>query len=130
MAQPNNPRPGTPPGNVMKPTPRTLPTPSVNAGTTTTRTTTITAKGPVRPFLFDKSNYRIMLGGVLLILLGLFLMAGGKSADPHQFHYDEIFSFRRVTLAPVIMMIGFCLQIYAIMKRPAAIAVAMHDTTA
>ncbi len=126
MAQPNNPRPGNNPGNVIKPTPRTLPTPSVNAGataTTTTRVTTATVKGPIRPFLFDKSNYRVMLGGLGLILLGLVLMAGGKSADPHVFRYDDIFSFRRVTLAPVMMMIGFCLQIYAIMKRPATVVV-------
>ena len=60
-----------------------------------------------------------MIGGVVLILLGLLLIAGGKSPDPHQFNYDEIYSFRRITLAPILMMIGFALEVYAIMKKPA-----------
>lgn len=148
MAQPNNPKnnPGTP-GGLHKPTPRggntppqprTLPTPTAakTTTTTTTRTTVTPAKkvatGPVRPFLFDKSNYQIMLLGVGLILLGLFLMAGGKSPDPHVFKYDEIFSFRRVTLAPLVMMLGFGLEFYAILKRPRtgeAIVVEMQDET-
>lgn len=134
MAQPNNPRNN--PENVMRPTPRTLPTPTPAAARTTPtsgKAIAATTKAPVRPFLFDKSNYRLIILGVVLILLGLFLMAGGKSPDPHVFRYDEVFSFRRVTLAPVLMMIGFCLQIYAIMKKPAsseAIAVVMEDTKA
>src|SRR5690606_27622427 len=69
-------------------------------------------------FLFDRSNYTWMIAGVILILIGLVLMAGGKSPDPHQFNYDEIYSFRRITLAPVLMMIGFALEVYAIMKKP------------
>lgn len=70
-------------------------------------------------FLFDKTNYRWMIGGALVILAGFFLMAGGKSADPAQFNYDEIYSFRRITLAPVLVMIGFAIEVYAIMKKPA-----------
>lgn len=70
-------------------------------------------------FLFDKSNYTLMIGGVVLILLGLFLMTGGKSPDPHKFNYDEIYSFRRITLAPVMIMIGFAIEAYTIMKKPA-----------
>jgi uncharacterized membrane protein len=97
------------------------------ATTTTTKTqTTRTTKAPDNKvprgnqvFLFDKSNYTWMLAGVFLILLGIVLTAGGKSADPHQFNYDEIYSFRRITLAPLLMMIGFGIEIYAIMKKPA-----------
>ncbi len=59
-----------------------------------------------------------MLGGIGLILLGFFLMAGGKSANPNEFHYDEIYSFRRITLAPIIIMLGFGVEAYAIMKKP------------
>lgn len=70
-------------------------------------------------FLFDKGNYTWMIGGIVLILLGLALMAGGKSPDPHKFNYDEIYSFRRITLAPILMMIGFAIEVYAIMKKPA-----------
>ncbi|MBS1783098.1 MAG: DUF3098 domain-containing protein [Bacteroidetes bacterium] len=69
-------------------------------------------------FLFDKSNYTLMIAGVVLIFIGLALMPGGKSPDPHKFNYDEIYSFRRITLAPILMMIGFAIEVYAIMKKP------------
>ena len=69
-------------------------------------------------FLLDKGNYMWMIIGVVLILISLFLMAGGKSEDPNQFNYDELYSFRRITLAPIIMMIGFAIEVYAIMKKP------------
>lgn len=68
-------------------------------------------------FLFDKSNYKWMLIGVAFILLGLVLMAGGKSPDPHKFNYDEIYSFRRITLAPVMILIGLGVEVYAIIKK-------------
>lgn len=91
------------------------------------KTTSASAKKPVKTnepkgnqvFLFDKGNYTWMLAGIALILLGLVLVAGGKSPDPHQFNYDELYSFRRITLAPIIMMIGFAMEVYAIMKKPA-----------
>lgn len=69
-------------------------------------------------FLFDKENYMWMIGGIVLILLGFVLLAGGKSPDPHAFNYDEIYSFRRITLAPLVMLLGFGIEIYAIMKKP------------
>ena len=75
--------------------------------------------------LFDRSNYMWMAGGVGLMLIGLFLMAGGKSADPHQFNYDEIYSFQRITLAPIVIMIGMIVEIYAIMKKPLSAAEAV-----
>lgn len=79
-------------------------------------------------FLFDKENYMWMLGGVALILLGFVLMAGGKSANPHEFHYDEIYSFRRITLAPIVVLLGFAVEVYAIMKKPKETAVAATQT--
>lgn len=70
-------------------------------------------------FLFDKKNYTWMGIGLACIILGFILLAGGKSEDPHQFNYDEIYSFRRITLAPIVMLIGFGIEAYAIMmKRP------------
>lgn len=72
---------------------------------------------PKQDFLFDKSNYKWMLIGVAFILLGLVLMAGGKSADPHKFNYDEIYSFRRITLAPIMILIGLAVEVYAIIKK-------------
>lgn len=68
-------------------------------------------------FLFDKSNYTWMLIGVAVILLGLLLMAGGKSPDPHKFNYDEIYSFRRITLAPMLILLGLGIEVYAIIKK-------------
>jgi DUF3098 family protein len=69
-------------------------------------------------FLFDKENYMWMIGGIALIFIGFLLMAGGKSANPHEFHYDEIYSFRRITLSPIIILLGFAVEVYAIMKKP------------
>lgn len=70
-------------------------------------------------FLFDKSNYMWMIGGVILILIGFILMAGGKSDDPSKFNYNEIYSARRITIAPLLILIGFAVEVYAIMKKPA-----------
>jgi predicted tellurium resistance membrane protein TerC len=70
-------------------------------------------------FLFDKTNYILMIAGIVLIFIGFMLMAGGKSANPHEFHYEEIYSFRRITLAPIVLLLGFVLEVYAIMKKPA-----------
>ncbi len=69
-------------------------------------------------FLFDKENYMWMIGGLALIFIGFLLMSGGKSANPHEFHYDEIYSFRRITLAPIVILLGFAAEAYAIMKKP------------
>lgn len=84
----------------------------------TTTNTTGAAGG--QQFLFDKENYMWMIGGVALILLGFVLMAGGKSTNPHEFNYSEIYSFRRITLAPIVLLSGLCVEIYAIMKKPKA----------
>ena len=70
-------------------------------------------------FLFDKKNYIWMAAGLACILIGFMLLAGGKSADPHQFNYNEIYSFRRITLAPIVIMIGFGIEAYAIMMKRA-----------
>ena len=74
---------------------------------------------PTQQFLFDKSNYIWMLAGVALVILGFILMAGGKSEDPNKFNPDEIFSTTRITIAPLMILLGFAVEIYAIMKKPA-----------
>jgi hypothetical protein len=72
----------------------------------------------VRPiFAFGKENYILMLTGVGLIVLGFFLMTGGGSKDPNVFN-EEMFDFRRLTLSPILILIGFGVGIVAIMKRP------------
>lgn len=70
------------------------------------------------PFIFDRTNYIIMVAGVVVILLGFALMSGGATADPNVFPKEEIYSFRRITLAPIVVMIGFGIEIFAILKRP------------
>ena len=62
------------------------------------------------------TNYILLLVGALIIILGFVLMAGGNPATPENFDYG-IFSFRRITLAPIVVVIGFAFEIYAILKR-------------
>ena len=68
-------------------------------------------------FLFDKVNYKILLVGLAVIALGFILMSGGGSEDPNVFN-KEIFSFRRIRLAPTVALIGFGITIYSILKNP------------
>jgi hypothetical protein len=68
--------------------------------------------------IFTKDNYRWMLIGIIVIAIGMFLMSGGASKDPSVFNKDEVYSFRRITLAPILIMAGLVLEIYAIFKRP------------
>lgn len=84
----------------------------------TTKSNNNTPKGN-QDFLFDKSNYMWMIGGVVLIFIGFLLMTGGKSPDPHQFNYNEVYSARRITIAPILILLGFAAEVYAIMKKPA-----------
>lgn len=71
---------------------------------------------PQSDFSFGKINYLLMLAGTALIILGFVLMSGGKSDDPNVFN-PEVFSFRRITLAPIVVLSGFALNIYAIVKK-------------
>jgi len=70
--------------------------------------------------LFGKENYRWMLIGIVLIALGLLLMAGGKSNDPNVFNKDEVYSFRRITLSPILILGGFVVEIFAIFRKKKA----------
>lgn len=68
-------------------------------------------------FALSKENYKLLLIGFIIIIVGFVLMAGGGSDDPTKFS-EDIFSFRRITLAPIVVLFGFAFEIYAIMKRP------------
>lgn len=70
-----------------------------------------------KEFLFGKRNYRFLLLSLTVIGLGFILMAGGGSEDPNVFN-PEIFNFRRIRLAPTIVLLGFGLAIYAILIPP------------
>ena len=64
-----------------------------------------------------RENYRLLAIGFVIIVVGFLLMLGGKTKDPKEFS-DNIFSFRRITLAPLVVLAGFIFEIWAIMKRP------------
>lgn len=68
-------------------------------------------------FIFEKKNYTFMLIGAGIIALGFILMTGGGSDDPNVFN-PEIFSWRRIRLAPTLVIIGFTVEAYAILLNP------------
>ena len=70
--------------------------------------------------LFSKDNYIWMIAGIVLVVLGILLMSGGKSPDPNVFKDNEVYSFRRITLAPILILIGLGIEVYAIFKKPKA----------
>lgn len=67
--------------------------------------------------LFGKENLRWMIVGAVIIILGLFLMAGGKSEDPNVFDVNEVYGTMRITVAPILIMVGLIIEIFAIMKK-------------
>ncbi|MDR0713504.1 MAG: DUF3098 domain-containing protein [Bacteroidales bacterium] len=71
------------------------------------------------PFPIWKDNYKYIGVGVVILIIGFLLMTGGKSNDPNVFN-PEIFSFRRITLAPIIVVGGFAFILWAIMRKPKA----------
>lgn len=68
-------------------------------------------------FLFQKINYKILVLGLVVIAIGYILMSGGAVEDPNKFN-EDIFNFRRIRLAPTLVLAGFGIVIYAIMKKP------------
>tara|TARA_B100000768_G_scaffold134005_1_gene124782 strand:- start:316 stop:579 length:264 start_codon:yes stop_codon:yes gene_type:complete len=68
-------------------------------------------------FIFQRKNYKFMLIGIAFIALGFILMAGGGSEDPAVFN-PEIYSWRRIRLAPTLILIGFAIEMYAILLNP------------
>jgi fumarate reductase subunit D len=68
-------------------------------------------------FALGRENYKLLAIGFVIIVVGFLLMIGGKSDDPAKFS-NNIFSFRRITLAPIVVLAGFIFEIWAIMKKP------------
>lgn len=67
---------------------------------------------------FDSMNYKLLLIGIGIVILGFILMSGGGTGDPEVFDAKEIFSARRITVAPIVCLIGYVFVIYAIMRKP------------
>ena len=68
-------------------------------------------------FALGKENYKLLAIGFAIIVVGFILLSGGGSDDPNVFS-EDIFNFRRLTIAPIVLLIGFAFEIYAIMKKP------------
>jgi hypothetical protein len=66
---------------------------------------------------FGKENYYLMIAAIVVVVIGFLLMAGGKTHDPNVFNEDEIFSPRRITIAPIIVMIGYIIGIVSIIYK-------------
>lgn len=71
-----------------------------------------------KQILFTKENYTLMIAGLFVLAIGFFLMAGGKSQDPKVFNPNEVYSTTRITVAPILIILGFVIEIVAIMKKP------------
>ena len=68
-------------------------------------------------FLFGKENYMIIIGGVLVLITGYFLMSGGRQ-KPDEYNVEEIYGFWRVTVAPVVVILGYVIVIFGILRKP------------
>lgn len=68
-------------------------------------------------FAFGKENYKILIVGVIIVVIGYCLMVGGGSEDPTKFDANEIFSSRRITLSPIVILAGFVVVLFGIMKK-------------
>ncbi len=91
---------------------------STHTKTTDKKVTTTATKEKIVTHLFDKENYKWMLLGLIVIAIGFILMAGGKSSNPNVFNEKEVYSFRRITIAPILIIGGFIIEIFAIMRKP------------
>jgi hypothetical protein len=70
--------------------------------------------------LFTKDNYTWMIAGIILVGIGIMLMAGGKSDNPNVFEKNEVYSVRRITIAPIVILLGLGIEVFAIFKKPKA----------
>ena len=66
----------------------------------------------------SRENFKYIIIGCLVVILGFALMSGGGTEDPNTFNEDELFSFRRITLAPFLVMAGYGIVLFGILKRP------------
>ncbi len=83
----------------------------------TLRNPSVAKQKPKLP-LFEKDNYRWMGIGVAVVAIGMLIMSGGKNESPNQFDYKLVYSTARITIAPILILAGLMIEIYAIFKRP------------
>ncbi len=83
----------------------------------TTKTTPAQQAGPVTKMVLGKENYYLILAGLAVIVIGFILMSGGHWTDPNVFPKEEVYSTRRITVAPIVVILGFAIEIYAVFHR-------------
>ena len=71
-----------------------------------------------RASMFDRSNYTWMLIGAAVMVVGFLLMAGGRSTDPNVFNPDEVYSTTRITIAPILILLGLAIEVFALFYNP------------
>ena len=69
---------------------------------------------------FNKENYKWMIIGAIVIIIGMFLLSGGENKDPNVFDQNLVYNTRRVTIAPIVILLGFVIEIIAILKKKPA----------
>lgn len=70
------------------------------------------------PNLFGRENYIWILAGIAVMIIGILLMAGGKSEDPNVFRDQDVYSTLRITVAPILILLGLGIEVYAIFRKP------------
>lgn len=70
--------------------------------------------------LFGRENYIWILAGLAVMVLGIILMAGGKSEDPNIFRDSDVYSTTRITVAPILILLGLGIEVFAIFRKPKA----------
>ena len=80
--------------------------------------TTVQVKEKNTSVLFGRENYKWMVIGLVIMAIGFFLMAGGKSSNPNVFNDKDVYSTTRITIAPILIIAGLIIEIFAIMKKP------------
>jgi hypothetical protein len=68
--------------------------------------------------LFGKENYIWIIAGIIVMAIGIFLMAGGNSEDPNVFNENDVYSKTRITVAPILILLGLGLEVFAIFRKP------------
>lgn len=76
------------------------------------------AEKKTSPSIFSKQNYMWMIAGLVIMAIGMFLMAGGRSNDPAVFEPKEVYSPIRITVAPILIIAGLVIEIFAIFRKP------------
>ena len=68
--------------------------------------------------LFGRENYIWIIAGIIVMAIGILLMAGGNSKDPNVFNENEVYSTRRITIAPILILLGLSIEVFAIFRKP------------